>query len=1757
MLSIGSEDDGRRTLGLGPRYSGQGGMEENELEEGEAISSLEYDAIVDPDVSLSYIDEKIQVVLGHFQKVFDGEVSPENSGAKLGEYGSFLPVYLRLPSVWSQPRVPGKVTERNTSTSVHNPPTENTAASISPSVPSGNNSVPVPKHLDDTKRNKTCTSAHNVEELTPQNGSTNKSHNKGKENNLLKVRIKVGSGNVLLRPLAAIYSDMGLDYSPSSSPEDSPGISGGISLGNSPGDSPMAAFQIMTCFPVSDGYVLSPLPESMLHLMENESLYLKSQKSGTSAFGVEVLKSDHLPANGKISFRKKVKNVKDKMTSSDLTNSNRRGNLRTKADVDIPVGRALVSDALCTPTRSNSHVSYEKSERIIQEVTGEDAGRIREPKNAFSKDKTFLPYLSDDELLEVVASSDARKFGEVGDDSVQPKGKLSSKTRSTDRTWEEDKLNDHKVAQCSPYIKGAGSSGKNCVAINSSNEKLKVVKDGIADPSAPDKLIPLQHSSLNEDGEINFEESGTKRRSKGCEINDARHTENPKESVEALSSAEKKKRTQSKRDHSLEKQNAVKSLKELSKSVRKELHRDSPSESKAAKIGCRTDSTESPFREKVKANEKDYSGFSEKSNESQSAKKAECPPQSETHGKDSEIVQLMVNGPTTSAAAAPSSHVVIEDNWVLCDKCQKWRLLPYGTDPTQLPRKWLCTMLNWLPGMNKCSISEEETTRALHASYQAPLAENQITLNAPGSQAASGAFFINGQYADQNHHTGFQLAADYGKKKHSTKDVPSHGTQLADCVKNRHASFESVSLTENQVNSNGSSKYSFEHMSKSAEFNFEKVKERGKKKHRTIEQCSTGGEVIERNGQISKSKNKKGSDQDGHRVSKKVKVEGAYNVDEDWYSDHRKSASMTSSGIISKSLNISSSKDSKTVLNDSDGSRKKSKVHVKVSLNGDSKENSSACYGEKLDKKDYSGKKRKEARLDYKFHAEAAGSNKCLLDDGVSVKEEISRSESRKEKKARISKMEERGAFKIKMDDEMERRNRGMRISSPGGRERPHNGMENENKHITEVEEKDQFHVFAESEKNLSYLGSKRDLSDVQPSTAATSSSSKVSGSSKNKSNFQETRGSPVESVSSSPLRTSNADSILFKTNAVGTDATNAGFSVLGSQRGCSNGEVFGAIDKSVNSSKGKSSPFVHNGSLKDYQDADFEVMNTTKRTSGYMDKKSSPLSFGKTKDGMCLKSFPEFEENIIVAGNDIQCRNHILNQEKQNYRNQSNGSGQQKSLTSSLSRAKEKHKSSNSGVDKYEDKISDSVNEKEGLCSTEKKSSVRYDSDLDSRSRSAYQEDLRDGNYRIVEKKDERRAESVGKLSSEATRDVKLKKSEVQASLGTNNLLVTHERDLHSRASEAVSDSSKTNKHSQLNKSSTTPCEDRKSSNFITRDQPENLETTPVRGKSQALPHSGDSNVTPFEDSQTTPVRTKGGKPEMSSVNATTRNAKLLEQPRNPNSLRLPITHGFNAPSPVRRDGNHSAASVLKEARDLKHTANRLKAEGLEHKSTGLYFEAALKFLHVAFLLEFSSAESGKHGESTQAMAMYSDTAKLCEFCAHEYERRKEMAAAALAYKCMEVAYMKVVFSKHSSASKDRHELQTALQMVPSGESPSSSASDIDNLNNQSTANKSASLKAVNPHQMVGTHVIAARNRPTYMRLLDFAHDVNYAMEASRKSQHAFTAANACPEESQYGPEGIASVRRVLDLSFHDVEGLLHLVRQSLDSISRLLNHS
>ncbi|KAF3340732.1 glycerol-3-phosphate acyltransferase 3 [Carex littledalei] len=103
----------------------------------------------------------------------------------------------------------------------------------------------------------------------------------------------------------------------------------------------------------------------------------------------------------------------------------------------------------------------------------------------------------------------------------------------------------------------------------------------------------------------------------------------------------------------------------------------------------------------------------------------------------------------------------------------------------------------------------------------------------------------------------------------------------------------------------------------------------------------------------------------------------------------------------------------------------------------------------------------------------------------------------------------------------------------------------------------------------------------------------------------------------------------------------------------------------------------------------------------------------------------------------------------------------------------------------------------------------------------------------------------------------------------------------------------------------------------------------------------------------------------------------------------------------------------LLNEARNLKHRADRLKREGERTLSMILYFGAVLKFLRVASLWEHGQGENDE-----AAMRLYSDTAKLCQYCAAECENTNNMPAAALAYKAMELAHMKAAALVYTSSS-------------------------------------------------------------------------------------------------------------------------------------------
>ncbi|KAG0495717.1 hypothetical protein HPP92_000408 [Vanilla planifolia] len=157
-------------------------------------------------------DEKLQDVLGHFQKEFEGGVSAET---------------LALPSILAQHKSPVKVANHNISKSPYNSLSETgnqsapvqVAASIVKAIPESG-MQPIEKT---TKRDK-CSM-----ECVAQNESISKSVSIGDPGSL-KVRIKVRPGNVLARNNPDIYSDLGLDVSPSPSLDDSPCESRELSL---------------------------------------------------------------------------------------------------------------------------------------------------------------------------------------------------------------------------------------------------------------------------------------------------------------------------------------------------------------------------------------------------------------------------------------------------------------------------------------------------------------------------------------------------------------------------------------------------------------------------------------------------------------------------------------------------------------------------------------------------------------------------------------------------------------------------------------------------------------------------------------------------------------------------------------------------------------------------------------------------------------------------------------------------------------------------------------------------------------------------------------------------------------------------------------------------------------------------------------------------------------------------------------------------------------------------------------------------------------------------------------------------------------------------------------------------------------------------------------------------------------------------------------------------------------------------------------
>ncbi|KAM3707663.1 hypothetical protein ACB094_02G042500 [Castanea mollissima] len=1683
-------------------------MEENntELEEGEA--SYYNNNNINPDVdltSLSYIDEKLQNVLGHFQKEFEGGVSAENLGAKFGGYGSFLPTYERSPSVWSHPKTPQR--NHNQPRSPNNLPIEGASqnlkapSSTTPSLKIGTSSCGA--HM---LHNSTVPSADaSIKQIqvavksTLKDEVSSRSEPSGNptDQRTLKVRIKVGCDNSE-RKNAAIYSGLGLDDSPSSSPGDSPVDSRGTSpISQETTDrSPTSIIQVMTSFPIPGGRLISPLNDSLLCLMRKEkhssvSKPLPSLSGHQEHSAMLVDESASMMENGKLLKAKKMKLVGERNRRVELKHGN---GADSENDLTLQVKKISVNettegkefmsgDLKCTPVSK-----LVCDARYSMKDAGGASEVFREGYNDGGKGRLLSSEIVKEESSESVSGQDCGKS-----DKRNPRNIL------VENVSENIVVNSHRDVLTECKDNGNGQKTSSSLKVYSDESKCK-------EDLNPQKEKVGWKATSHEDDETNvpckleklsFER---KNKSKGTQSNGKAAAVSTNESSRFGTTAEPndKKSTSYVVTDSNSKTRKIKPQKE---NKGRDDRRESLLVTNLEQKDNQMDPVGRPSEDRLKdanlgAVEMQRNAFLDKPKGRLSGKKVDKKSISGAFLKDATIAcpPIMENGLSSEMAPPMAAPVVIEEDWVQCDRCQTWRLLPIGTKPEQLPDKWLCSMLNWLPGsgMNRCDISEGETTNALRALYQLPVPESQ---NNP-----------------QNHVSGTALGVSTGTSGGPFQISNSTKKQLQESAKSRSLN----DMNQRRAESIPMKKSSSQHVSRSNNLVVEKDMP-------NIKSSINGGDAKQ-----IKKKSKREADEHGCGTSKKSKTEDLY------YSDKHQTSEMdlvrvriSSSAVLpTKGSGKDMRKYDEYCLSENAKFDAKDKVIVSVKKLGDQAQimsDGGSLDMRKSSKKDGSLKKRKSNNWDDNKNQVEMFQNSAH-DGGVYEKEESSESGFRKQKKPRVSKTELKESSTNDDDDDKSNKRGRMSQIILSSRDHPVDGMEEVRRNNEQQVRKHKKKV--SSKQNVDFVDSlRRDL----VSGTATSSSSKVSGSRKTRANIEEVKGSPVESVSSSPLKASNLD----KFTSVGGNIVEKGdtmtsdLPVMDDSRRCSDG--------GINADVNLSGTLIHPKSRK----FSTLVYNTDGDASHKFSVKLKPSSEVGNTD-MLNGDVDTVEQNVQFTG-DLHVTEHIYDEDRAKKNHHEHAVLQKSGKDSSLE-SRDKSRRSKSEFDRNTMNISDPVNKYT-------KKSQSTDSDIDPNLRVPGHETVADAKHGFPknssirfskeEKNHASRVDPVGQWSSESRKESKLKQKEhndsdmkLGAPCSRNGKLAPQQSLIQDFVGE--------------NKANLKQIEPRNGKLKFPRSDGEGKQEKvsigcgPVLGQQKGGVLDGRPIDAPSDVSKALKHSGNGNVDKTNGVN---------------NSLRhvVPERQGvrdLNASSPVRTiSSSQIASNTLKEAKDLRDTADRLKSSCFVFESNEAYFQAALKYLHGASLTETCGSDSGRHGEMTPIQA-YGTAAKLCEHCAHEYESRQEMAAAALSFKCLEVAYMRVVYCKHSSTNRDRHELQATLQVVPQGESPSSSASDVDNLNNQATVDK-VNLSKGTGSNVAGNQVIVARNRPNFVRLLDFTQDVNFAMEASRKSQNAFVAANLILEEAQ-NKDCVTSVKRVIDFSFQDVEELIRLVRLAMEAISR-----
>ncbi|RZR81209.1 hypothetical protein BHM03_00007397 [Ensete ventricosum] len=801
--------------------------------------------------------------------------------------------------------------------------------------------------------------------------------------------------------------------------------------------------------------------------------------------------------------------------------------------------------------------------------------------------------------------------------------------------------------------------------------------------------------------------------------------------------------------------------------------------------------------------------------------------------------------------------------------------------------------------MNRCDVSEEETTNALHALYLAPAPAPENGASLVGRDvAAPSASLANGVRLGQNLELHVQNVPIAEKKRSALKDassIPTHSTptQIPNFVKKDEQAFVK------SRSSNDTNQYL----------------------HSEIDSSSKGGlgDHSGKSKKHSKSENQRGIDQDDLRTSKKARKESLQYTNKSCTSDNvtAKAFEVTDVGGYSTKVitndqtrwdNNPLLKDSKCdIKSNSSAPFKKSSYEVQSITNCESKNHVSASDVEKSSNLDVSVKKRKMKEWqESQQNQEALVSRQHVVENGVIVKGALGENEPVKD---RNFELERKRSKTSKLNSKMDKNCTMTKMSLRAGGEHLPDGMD-EALYVVEKE-----HRFSQSQENAASLRElefdplKRDIAYAQPPVAANSSSSMVSGSHKSRSNFRETRGSPVESVSSSPLRILGIQKPSCRRTSEQTDyAINADSSLLESPKRCSDGEVDGG---NGHSGKFRKQISIQQQSFESHRVAGSGTLDSLGETFDYLEKEKIQLPVGKSEARLHVKNGATDDFSPTELGEQHPYKDDIQDRGKVNKDHLVNESSQQKSSKSSLS-SKGKHRGSKSDLGKNKIRVSGPYTGNKDFHSTNNGSSCRFEAT------SGYCEDEKD----VFDEQDwlgkkEPTSRWTTSRQYNGTNFIVQENTDANAPTIHSN----QQKDIESKVPVCGS------RHIKPEFQVKPSFHNGKELDHNHLDRIDFPEPHPGLGKSQLQLTVGCKQETQYRIPHMVSSPLMASRLDIRIADA----SKVVKQHRQPEihdrshhaNMRHATPSGPDTSSPLRKE--HYSA-VMKEARDLKHSANRLK---------------------------------------------------------------------------------------------------------------------------------------------------------------------------------------------------------------------------------------